>query len=169
MFQFDQLLNYSEFQNLYDQFKITRIVLKFSLITNPNSAAYTNTSAFVNTGGVTLTNWYPKMWFIRDYDGGTADTLASIKERQGVKCVTLQPNRTLSISLRPKIAIQTYRTSTTTGYGPKAMFLDFANGYDVPHYGLNTVIDTQGYDPSNDYPFKIRVERQFFFTCKDVR
>ncbi len=34
---------------------------------------------------------------------------------------------------------------------------------------MNYVIDALGEDPSNTYPFRIRYEVQYFFTCKDVR
>jgi len=150
---------------MFDTFKITKAVVKLQLITNPDSFLYTNGA--VNNQN--LTNWFPKFWYIKDYDGGTADSLAQIKERQGVKYFVMRPNKVYNIPVIPKVAVQTYRTTTTTGYGPKRLFLDMANGTDVPHYGLNYVIDSLGQDPDNAQPFKIRFEVQYFFTCKDVR
>jgi len=163
-FKFEDILNHTEFGAMFDSFKITKAVVKLQLITNPDST-------WALGGGSTgqPSNWYPKFWYIKDYDGGSADSLAQIKERQGVKYFVLRPNKTYSLPISPMVAVQTYRTTTTTGYAPRRLFLDMANGTDVPHYGMHYVIDALGLDPDNTYPFKIRYEVQYFFTCKDVR
>jgi len=150
---------------MFDQFKITKAIVHLQLITNPDSAYA------LNVGGAAgqISNWFPKFWYIKDYDGGSADSLAQIKERQGVKFLVLRPNKTYRIPVSPMVAVQTYRTVSTTGYAPKRLYLDMANGTDVPHYGLNYVVDALGLDPDNTYPFKIRYEIKFYFTCKDVR
>jgi len=163
-FKFDDILNHTEFGAMFDSFKITKAIVKMQLITNPDASVATNDTT-INQ----VTNWFPKFWYIKDYDGGSADSLAQIKERQGVKYIVLRPNKVISIPVIPKVAVQTYRTTTTTGYAPKRLYLDMANGTDVPHYGMNYVIDTLGIDPNNTYPFQIRYEVQYFFTCKDVR
>jgi len=166
-FKFDDMLNYSEFTTLFDQYMITKAIVKIQLITNPDSTWVLGST--ISSAPSQITNWFPKFWYIRDYDGGSADSLAQIKERQGVKFFVLRPNKTFSIAVTPKVAVQTYRTSTTTGYAPKRLFLDMASGTDVPHYGVNWVVDTLGLDPDNTYPFKIRYEIKYYFTCKDVR
>lgn len=163
-FTMDQVVNYTEFSNLFDQFKITKVIVQLQLITNPDAAYNTN-----GVGPNQTANWFPKFWYIRDYDGGSTDTLTEIKERQGVRCFVLRPNKIYRIAITPKIAVQTYRTATTTGYAPKAMSLDFASGYDVPHYGLHYVVDALGLDPNDSFPFLIKREYKFYFTCKDVR
>jgi len=163
-FKFEDILGHTEFGAMFDQFKITKAIIKLQLITNPDSAVATNDTT-INQ----VSNWFPKFWYIKDYDGGSADSLAGIKERQGVKYLVLRPNKVYNIPVNPMVAVQTYRTTTSTGYAPKRLYLDMANGTDVPHYGLNYVIDTLGVDPNNSYPFQVRYEIKFFFTCKDVR
>jgi len=163
-FKFDDILGHAEFGAMFDSFKITKCVVNLQLITNPDSIFAQNTTTTYQAS-----NWFPKFWYIRDYDGGSADSLAQIKERQGVKFFVLRPNKTYKIAISPMVAVQTYRTATTTGYAPKRLFLDMANGTDVPHYGVNYVVDALGLDPDNTYPFKIRYEIKFYFTCKDVR
>jgi len=163
-FKFDDILGHSEFGAMFDAFKITKCVVKLQLITNPDNSIVLNDGTAQNP-----TNWFPKFWYIRDYDGGSSDSLAQIKERQGVKYFVLRPNKVYNIAISPMVAVQTYRTTTTTGYAPKRLFLDMANGTDVPHYGVNYVVDTLGIDPNNSYPFKIRYEVKYYFTCKDVR
>lgn len=164
-FKFDDILGHAEFGAMFDSFKITKCVVNLQLISNPDAFLYTNGA--VNNQN--LSNWYPKFWYIRDYDGGSADSLAQIKERQGVKFFVMRPNKTYKIAISPMVAVQTYRTATSTGYAPKRLFLDMANGVDVPHYGVNYVVDALGQDPDNSQPFKIRYEIKFYFTCKDVR
>jgi len=164
-FKFDNLINAAEFSTLFDSFKITSVAITFQLINNPD--AFLALSGPVNAQNVT--NWFPKLWYIRDYDGGAAETLSSIKERQGVKFHIMRPNQAFTIKLSPAVSVQTYKTALTSGYGAKRMFLDMSNGTAVPHYGLKTVFDTLGLNPDDTYPFKLRWEAKYFFTCKDVR
>ena len=149
---------------MFDNFRIDYVIMKMQLITNPDANTLNNVNSTFNSN-----NWFPKLWYIRDYDGGGSETLSSIKERQGVSFFVLKPNKEYSIKIMPKVAVQTYRTSTTTGYAPKRLFLDFVNGLDVPHYGLKTVFDTLGVDPSDSTGFQVRWEVKYYFTCKDVR
>lgn len=172
---FDAIKAYSEFTALYDRYKITKVQLQISLVTNPNSANPTNIQAGNNpTGAWTATtyfnnptNWYPKFWYIRDYDDSSAISLSVMRERAKVKCFIMQPNKMYKINMKPAILNQTYRTEATTGYSPHwNQWIDMQQT-NVPHYGLKYVIDTQGQTP-HDYPFKVRMEYRYFFTCKDV-
>lgn len=163
-FTFDSISAYSEFSSLYDRYRITAVQMNITLINNPDAFLYTNGA--VNNQN--QTNWYPKLWYVKDYDDSSTNTLAALRERSGVKCVILRPNKVYKITVRPAILNQTYRTSTTTGYAPKwKEWIDMANA-NVPHYGLKWVVDTQDLDPDDQHPFKVRVEYKYFFTCKDV-
>ena len=109
------------------------------MVSNPYAAVNVN-DAGTGTWHANNTNMFPKMWYIRDYDAGASETLNSIKERQGVEFFIMKPNKEYTIALKPMVAVQTYKTSTTTGYGPKRMWLDIANGPTVPHYGLRALV-----------------------------
>ena len=154
---------YTDFSGLYDSFMITGVQMRIQLITNPNNTYPTNNSSFLQP-----LNWYPKIWYVFDNDDSAALSLSQIRERQGVKCKVLQPNKTLTMFVKPNVAVQTYRTSTTTGYAPKRMFLDMATGYNVPHYGFKYVLDSNGYDPADNNPFRIRVEYKYYLKFKGV-
>jgi len=170
-FKFEDILGYSEFASLYDSYKMTKVVMMIQLITNPDSINPTNSSNTANGGQFAISNWFPRWWYIRDYDGGGSDSLASIKERQGVRCFVLRPNKINRIVIKPKVLTQAYAGATSTGYlvtQAKSLFIDMANTA-VPHYGLNSVVDCMGLDPNDTYPFKIRIEFKYYFTCKDVR
>jgi hypothetical protein len=147
-FALTDVLNYTEFTTMFDQYKIKMVEFKIQMITNPDAPIMTNNSpASTNNSN----NWYPKFWYIRDYDGNTsADTLAEIKERVGVKFFVMKPNREYTIKIKPKVLVQTYKTLTTTGYAPKVLWIDFATN-NVPHYGLNAVIDCLGLNPADIY------------------
>jgi len=166
-----QLVQSSDFTSLFDQYRIRKVIVTFQLITNPDSCAYTNSDAWVNQSGGTsrpLTNWYPKLWYIPDYDGGSDETIPSIKERQGVRCKILRPNSVVKIAFTPKCRTLTYSTSTSTGYSPKNIQIDMTDT-NVEHFGIKYVVDTNQQDPTDTTPFKIVIEKKLIFTCYGVR
>lgn len=162
---FQDMIQASDFTSLFDMYRITKITFKFQLINNPDASLVLNSGA----GNVpNPTNWYPKMWYIPDYDGGTTETLNSIRERQGVKCRVLRPDKEYKVSFTPKCRVLTYKTDTTEGYAPRNIKVDMSD-VDVPHFGLAIVFDTNGVDPNDTYPFRINVERKITFQCFGVR
>jgi hypothetical protein len=91
---------------MIDQYKIEAVDFKIQMITNPDAARKTNEYSIENQS-----NWFPKIWYIRDYDGGGSDTLAQIKERVGVKSIVMRPNEQYNILIKPKVLCQTYKTA----------------------------------------------------------
>jgi len=162
-FTFDKIAGYTEFTALFDQYVINSVTICIQLISNPDSSMQTNSNATYNSA-----NWYPKLWSIRDYDGGGSDTLAAMRERQGVKYCVLRPNMVKTFVVKPKVLVQTYRTAATTGYAPRTLSIDLANT-DVPHYGMHFMIDTLNVDPADTQPFNVRIDYKYNFTLKGVR
>ena len=164
-FQLTDVIQYTEFTTLFDQYKIRMVEFHIQMISNPDATWLTNdaTASANNT-----VNFYPKFWYIKDYDGGGSDSLSEIKQRVGVKFIVMKPNKTYIIMLQPKVLVQTYKTLTSTGYGPKSMFIDCSSP-DVPHYGLNAVIDCLGLNPADATGFRFRVEYKFHLGFKGVR
>lgn len=157
------VLSYSEFTAMFDQYKILQVDFKIQMITNPDSTADVNVNNVTNS-----VNWYPKIWYIRDYDSGGSDTLAQIKERVGVKFFVMRPNKEYTIKIKPKVLLQTYKTLTATGYTPKQCWIDCVDN-NVPHYGLNAVIDCLGLNPIDANGFRFRIEPKFHLAFKGVR
>lgn len=153
---FNDMIQASDFTSLFDMYRIVKVTYKFQLITVPESNLTTNGT------GYQVTNWYPKMWYVVDHDGGATETLSSIRERQGVKCRILRPQKEIKVTFKPMCRVLTYKTADTEGFAPKNIKIDM-NDTDVPHYGLAVVFDTNGLDPSDTYPFKVSVERKITF------
>lgn len=164
-FTFNQLPSYTEFDVLYDRYMITTVVLKIQLIQNPDASYYTASTTTVNAA-----NWYPKFWYYPDYDDNTApSSLDEVKQNARAKHFVLQPNREYKVVVKPAVNIQAYRTSTTTGYAPKwNQWIDIAQT-DVPHYGWKYFIDYNDITPQAAQRPSVRIERLFYFKCKDVR
>lgn len=164
VFALQDIVNADEFGNLFDQYLINKVIVTYQLLNNPNAANALNTLGNNPSG----TNWYPTCWSIADYDDSTTTNIEEMKQRIGVKRQVMKPDKIMKFVVRPKVQVQVYKTALTTGYAPKSMYIDMSTR-DVQHYGLKTVIDTNGLDPNDTYPFIIRQTRQYFFTCKNVR
>jgi len=165
--KFENIRAYTEFQSMYDRYRITHVQLQFTLVTNPDSTLNLNK----DPAGAPLwqpTNWYPKLWYVKDYDDSSTIDIAAMKERANAKNFILKPDRIYKINVKPAILAKSYATALTDGYAPKwKQWVDMATT-NVEHYGIKFIIDCQGQDPQDSYPFKIRVEEKYFFTCKDV-
>jgi len=162
-FTFNDMINPSEFDVLYDRYMITRVLLEFQLVNNIDNGLQPNSVA------ASKSNFFPRLWYCRDYDDSAVETLDELKQRVATKSLVLMPNRVYKISLRPAVQAQVYRTSLTTGYEPKwNTWIDMAQK-DVPHYGLKWVMDTHGLNPDDADYFQYDTTVKLYFKCKDVR
>lgn len=166
-FKLSDLPGSVEFSDLYDRYKLTTVVLRFRIINNPDAAYPLNASG--NSGQPATSNWFPRLFYCKDYDDSSAESLGALRERAKTKMAVLRPNKYVKIVVKPAVTVQTYRTTTTTGYSPSwNQWIDMAQN-NVPYYGLKYVVDLSGIDPNDSYPYKLEIEKQYFFTCKDVR
>lgn len=169
-FKLSDLPGSIEFSDLYDRYKLTTVVLRFRIINNPDAAGNLN-QAWTGIPGtnVPTSNWFPRLFYCKDYDDSSAESLGALRERAKTKMAVLRPNKYVKIVVKPAVTVQTYRTTTTTGYSPSwNQWIDMAQT-NVPYYGLKYVVDLSGIDPNDSYPYKLEIEKQYFFTCKDVR
>lgn len=161
----------SEFDTLYDRFMLTCVVVKFRIINNPDGTLAINNAGTNLSSSViwNTTNWFPRLFYCKDYDDASAETLSNLRERAKTKMVLLKPNVYHKVVIRPACLMQTYYTSVGTGYAPKwKQWIDMAQN-SLPHYGLKYVLDCSGVDPADTQPFKLEIEKQYYFKCKDVR
>lgn len=172
-FALSDTIGHSEFDVLYDRYMLTAVVVKFRIVNNPDAPGYLNSNpglaAPSGQSNWNSTNWYPRLFYCKDYDDSTAETLAQLRERAKTKMVILKPNRYHKVVIRPAALVQTYYTSLGAGYAPKwKQWIDMAQN-SLPHYGLKYNIDCSANDPTDTQPFKVEIEKQYFFKCKDVR
>jgi len=162
--KFNNISAHTELTALYDQYMITKIDFNFQLMTNPDSNFALNTTT--NSGN----NFYPKMWYVKDYDDAGTLTLDAIKQYSKARCLTLMPNKTIRISVRPSVLMEVFNTTLTTQYVPKWKQWCDCENVETPHYGLKVVFDCMSI-PTIDtvYPYKVRVDAKYHFTMKCPR
>lgn len=163
-FKFSDMTGAAEFSSLYDRYMLTMVVMKVRILNNPNAQFKTN-----DTSSYSGTNWYPRLFSCPDYDDANVETVTQLKERARTRMRVMKPNSYLKYVIKPAVSIQTYRTTLAAGYSPKwRQWIDM-NQTDVPHYGMKFAMDCSGLDPADTVPFKLEIERIFYFKCKDVR
>lgn len=167
-FSLSDITGYQEFEALYDRYMLTCVVLRFRLINNPDAMTQLNTVPDVSAKWNT-TNWFPRLFYCPDYDDNSTETVGTLRERARTKMSILKPNQYKKIVVKPACTIQTYYTTTGAGYAPKwKQWIDMSQS-GVPHYGLKWAVDASAQDPADTYPFKLEIEKQYFFKCKDVK
>lgn len=149
-FSLDQLPSYTEFTNLFDSYKIDKIVMRFIAVhTQQVSAEVSNAAVPAVT--------QPRVYTVIDYDDDSTPT-AITELTQYSNCRIRQAGRSFKIILRPKVAVQVYRSAVTTAYAApdKTTKLDCAYA-DVPHFGVKFAMTSNatngyfGYDVNIDY------------------
>lgn len=151
---------YSEFQNLFDSYKIHYNKIK---------VMFTNNNSSINSPSTAL----PEFVAITDNDDSVpmADIFATL-QYQNVQIKQLgQPNDPLKRTVYPKPLVQTYRSAITTGYSnpEKPIWIDMAMS-DVPHYGLKLYFNNASNQTTADTKLgKIDIWFTQRFSCKTVR
>jgi len=137
-FTLDQLPNYTEFTNLFDQYQITGILVRFLWSNNNSQFAF---SQYVND----LKPWY----FTSDKDDATTPaSINAMLERPNTQI--RRPLGEHKLFFRPGVATAVYK-GAFTGYGQakKGTWLDCSNA-DIQHFALKYYIQSQG--PANYTP-----------------
>lgn len=144
--------NASEFANLYDLYRINKIVMKFYLDIDP-SAQTANTA------------YYPKLFTVVDHDDSNVPaSLNELREHANCKLRVLSPTRPVSVVWTPSVLAIMFRTAVASTYSPKyKQWIDMAN-QDVPHYGLKF-----GIDNLTNTNYTVRQEVIMYFSCKHAR
>jgi len=168
VFSLSDMPGVAEFEALYDRYMLTCVVLRFRIINNPDSTWGLN-NALGTTDTRQGTNWFPRLFYCPDYDDNNAETLSALRERAKTRMKILKPNTYFKAVVKPACTVQTYYTTVSAGYAPKwKQWIDMSQS-SVPHYGLKWVLDCSGIDPVDTQPFKLEIEKQYYFKCKDVR
>lgn len=169
--RFNDISNYTEFTQLFDQYMLTGIAYYIRLITNPDNNGSTSTTNNNVNPPLTTTNpstsIFPVLWSVIDKDDDSVLTLSGMREKQGVKRSILRPNATIKRYVSyPRVSSEVYNSGVTTGYGVgKPLWMD-CNSPAVPHYGIKFCVDAELQTNQN---YLIQIERKYYFKLKGVQ
>lgn len=150
-YQLSHLAQVSDFSNLFDQYRINKVVTKFWLRIDPGAQAAATAS-------------YPKIFYVYDNDDTGLLSQNEMRERAGMRIRVLHPNRPVTCVSKPAVLSEVYRSAVATTYSPKwKQWIDMSTT-DVPHYGLKFNID----DLTNTN-YKVDVETIIYFSCRHTR
>lgn len=168
VFEIDNLPDYGDFTNLFDQYRINMI--KYQWIPNRNVNVFATSD--LSTPLVTQYDQpIPIIYSFIDYDDSAVPaSIDEFTERQNLR--TARFNRPHKRVWKPTVLVPTYRTGVNFGYSPKRkQWIDCANP-DVPHYGLKWAF----YNPSETdathnrgIALSFRVMATYYLQFRNVR
>lgn len=151
-FSLSNLVNVSDFANLFDRYRITFVKIKVRLAIDPSAQA-------------AATARFPRIWWVHDFDdSNTPASIAELRENGKYREAALDPHRPVVFKIRPSTLSLVYRTAVSSSYEPRwKSWIDMANT-DVPHYGIKF-----GIDDLTNTAYRVTFEQQIWFQCKNVR
>lgn len=162
---FNQLPNYTEFTNLYDEYRINCICFKFAPLIRATNVTFADSNIGAAQKYTSNLGWYtPKFHWVRDYDDAGAPTaVTQLQEYQTYH--TRDFTRPIKVKCWPAVSVPVYKTGIAFGYGSKfKQWIDCAHP-DVPYYCLKFGVDNINLNQRMFYS----IEATFYFSCKDVR
>lgn len=153
-FALSDLPDYTEFTNLYDQYRITRIIIRMI----PVASTQYNAAPQVYCT--------PTIHHVIDYDDANAPTsLAILQEYQNYRRQSMV--KPFKRSFIPCIGQIIYYNLAGSGYSSRARtWLDCAYNA-IPHYGFKYWIDAQTVLGLGIFTYQY--EATFYISCKNVR
>lgn len=150
--QLGNLVNSTDFANLYDQYRINYVVVKFWLRIDPGA----------QTAG---TASYPKLYWYRDYDDATIPaSLNEIRENAKCKIAVMNPNRPITIKFKPNTLQLLYQSAVANQFKPVfGQWLDMSTT-STGHYGIKYAIDNL-----TNTNYSVDIEDCFYFQCRQPR
>lgn len=151
-FKLSDLTNYSEFTNLYDQYRIKAVA--FEILPN-----VTGNDGNPNTSQILL----PFIHTAIDHNDSSAPTIDAIMQYKNYK--RTRSHLVHRRYFKPAVASMNYNTVTTTSY--TARFGQWIDTDDAatPHYGLKLFIDAPG--PNQTLYYRVFVK--YYLQFKDQR
>lgn len=160
-FSLDQCNNASSYKDLFEYYKINKVVVTFKYKGEAEPGTWSST-----TSSRPINEINPLLYFKVDHNDAAADPLITMQQSMRTRTKVLtNSNSEFSIVLKPAIQSEAYKSAVATTYTPKwGQWLNTADG-SVPHYGLKAY--AIGYRDANISPGKIQVEFVTYFSCKN--
>lgn len=161
-FQLADIPQAPQYQNLFDDYVLNKVVAEirydYDLTNSDNSAGF---QQIINP-------IYPMLLIRTDHnDAATGYTWADLKQSERSRLVQLKPGKKISHVLKPAIQMQTYKTTTATGYSPKWGQQLRTIDDTVPHYGLQIQVQTAAGN-SSIVLGKINIMYKYYFTMRNA-
>lgn len=164
LWKFNQVPNVTEFGNLFDQYRITKISIRMMWRSTGISAIETAATSNQETGA-------PIVYDVVDYDDGNAPTSRDDILQYGKHKITPfgTNKRTLKRTVYPRNLNIIFRTGVTNGYSlaDYGTWVDMAQT-DVEYYGWKAWIDSPGSGTSQPAQF-FDITYTVHFECKNSR
>lgn len=163
-FTLSQCLQVSHYQQLFEYYKINKVVVEFRY-KGAETPAYTTINGTGTQNNEIINEINPVLYFKVDHNDTNADTLSVMKESMRTRehqLTNSKPNFT--ITLKPAIQAEAYKTAISTAYRPK--WNQWLSTLDdtVPHYGLKCyAVAGAGNSPNMG---KIEVQTKIYFSVK---
>lgn len=151
----NDLPNYTEFTNLFDEYRITGVKLKF-LYTGSNS-----------NSGTVLTQWSPFVYTVIDNDD--AAPLAAVTDYE--QYTTCKVNKLLNVPsrfIKPKMSLAAYGGAFTSYTNMQNIWVDSASP-GVEYYGFKMGIDTNPLGGAGaNLIGRLRVVAKVYLECRSI-
>lgn len=143
--------NSTDFTNLFDQYRITYVVIKFWLRIDPSAQSAAGAS-------------YPKLYWCRDRNSTVLLSQSEMRERGDTKVVVMNPNRPVVMKIKPNLLTQQLYTAVgTSSYTPVYnAWIDRASP-SAFYYGTLWNID----DLTNTN-YRVDIESTYYIQCKNT-
>lgn len=160
-FVFDDIVQKDHYKALFEYYTINKIVCTFRYKAQGNSAAGSA------TGNQQWNEICPIIYFKVDHNDNDPTTLADLKLSMKTREVQLSSNKpNFSISLKPAIQAEAYRTALTSGYSPKWGAKISTDDGLVPHYGLKAYAVGPNTTVGTTFG-QVEMEYKMYFTMKN--
>lgn len=156
-FRLSDVPDYSEFTSMYDQYCITKVVLRF--IPGRNYADITNAAPIGAIAGARLCT-------IIDHDDGTVPTINQMRQYTSCKMTNYGVEHKRVVT--PSVLGMRFETAIATAYTPMFKQWVSTTDPDTPHYGVKVAIISN--DPAsvaNSITYSI--EAKYYIKCKNVK
>jgi hypothetical protein len=154
-FNLTNVPGYTDFTNLYDEYKITGVKTTFSF--SNNSSDMTN----LNATGI------PEIYTACDWDDGVPVTaISDLTQYQSFKHRRL--DKDVSVFTRPRAQCMLYEGLASTAYGTYYGWVD-CNDDMTPHYGLKYIIQSAASSNSERTIGTLTIVHTFYIKCRGAR
>jgi len=148
----NSVVNPGDFTNLYDQYRINYLELKFYMKVDAAAQA---------ASGATV----PRLYYYRDYDdSGAPATLDELRENSKTKVYLLDPYKAVTIKIKPNVIAAYYQSALATQYSPA-----FNKWLDVAAPGTPHFVGKFAVDDLRNTNYSIQVEGTLYFSCRQPR